>query len=444
MNPFAWIARNALIIAPIAVVVIGYQIRADLFPSIYGHHDEQAEHAAAHDSESHAAAPESSEHGDSANALAAARQVDAEHATPAAQTDIETDSQGNGQAIADTTDNSASDAHDTASATAANPEIADPETANPEVVSPEVVSPEVATQQSPEAIEQQQSESALGEPSAATASATETPVPNTVPALPAEAAARLVEHGSDEGIERLAMKVEAQDYAQIAEREAATVAPLDATNLAPETQADTANAESAAQTTPADAASNSAKAPTLAEAPAPVPGEPTGPAALPASEPVSEPTQTTAASDANVAGAATAGTTADSALGARLIHDARRFFWVGNYDASIKTYEQLIAAQPNNWKAYGELGNVFYRVANLDGIDIVHRQEAIALAVDSYEQAAILMHEGGMPADAWQLSMVISHLSPKRAWMLAQQFDQKAKPADAPEKTTNDTNASGN
>jgi tetratricopeptide (TPR) repeat protein len=62
---------------------------------------------------------------------------------------------------------------------------------------------------------------------------------------------------------------------------------------------------------------------------------------------------------------------------------AREEYHRGNIEASIRSYEEVIASSTNNYDAYGELGNVYLSRGN--------RKEA---ANAYYEAAAILVKMG--------------------------------------------------
>lgn len=82
---------------------------------------------------------------------------------------------------------------------------------------------------------------------------------------------------------------------------------------------------------------------------------------------------------------------------------ARRAFWGGDSTAAVTYYRQLIAIQPDNYDAYGELGNVLLSLGDVDG------------AVAAYMQATRLIKRAGYPQVAWQLLQQIGRLSPEQA-----------------------------
>lgn len=67
----------------------------------------------------------------------------------------------------------------------------------------------------------------------------------------------------------------------------------------------------------------------------------------------------------------------------RLLAQARQAFHYRDYPTSIASYQQLIAQTPDNFDAYGELGNVYYALGK--------EQEAAAAY---YEAAAIFIRFG--------------------------------------------------
>lgn len=85
---------------------------------------------------------------------------------------------------------------------------------------------------------------------------------------------------------------------------------------------------------------------------------------------------------------------------------ARSEVWAGNLDDAISDYRSLIALQPNNFDAHGELGNVLLA------------QGLVEEALDAYSQAARLLHQGGEPRQTWHLLRFISATDPQRGAQL--------------------------
>jgi tetratricopeptide (TPR) repeat protein len=81
---------------------------------------------------------------------------------------------------------------------------------------------------------------------------------------------------------------------------------------------------------------------------------------------------------------------------------ARRAFWEGRFDESVAAYRALIATDPQNWAAHGELGNVLYRQGEWDA------------AVDAFYDAALLLWQSGRTEDARHLARIIGNLQPGR------------------------------
>lgn len=91
---------------------------------------------------------------------------------------------------------------------------------------------------------------------------------------------------------------------------------------------------------------------------------------------------------------------------------ARIAAWYGDVDRAINYYQTVIALQPDNYDAYGEMGNVMLRAGDQEG------------AVEAYYQAARLLNRTPYRAMAWHLLNVIAGLSPPRAEKLYQELKQ--------------------
>jgi tetratricopeptide (TPR) repeat protein len=98
---------------------------------------------------------------------------------------------------------------------------------------------------------------------------------------------------------------------------------------------------------------------------------------------------------------------------------ARRAFWEGRFDESVAAYRALIAADPQNWSAHGELGNVLYRQGEWDA------------AIEAFHDAALLLWQAGRQEDAWHLARIIGNLQPGRDQDLTRIFSAGGR--DAPE-----------
>ncbi len=97
---------------------------------------------------------------------------------------------------------------------------------------------------------------------------------------------------------------------------------------------------------------------------------------------------------------------------------ARRAAWDGNSDASVENYRALIALQPENYDAYGEMGNVLLQMGDTDG------------AVDAYAQAARLLSEAGYSQAASHVVNIVAKLDQNRAVQLHEHLYGESLPAD--------------
>jgi len=99
----------------------------------------------------------------------------------------------------------------------------------------------------------------------------------------------------------------------------------------------------------------------------------------------------------------------------QLLHtwqQARIAAWNGDVERAIEYYQTVIALQPDNYDAYGEMGNVMLRTGDREG------------AAEAYFQAARLLNKTPYRAMAWHLLNVIAWLSPTRAEKLHQELIQ--------------------
>lgn len=96
-----------------------------------------------------------------------------------------------------------------------------------------------------------------------------------------------------------------------------------------------------------------------------------------------------------------------------LWQSARRSAWDGDADKAIQDYRALIALQPKNYDAYGELGNVLLQKGDIDA------------AVDAYSQAAILISQSRYPQVAWRVVEIVSQLDQHRAQQLYQEIREQ-------------------
>ncbi len=96
---------------------------------------------------------------------------------------------------------------------------------------------------------------------------------------------------------------------------------------------------------------------------------------------------------------------------------ARRAAWDGNSDAAVNNYRALIQLQPENYDAYGEMGNVMLQQGDTQG------------AVDAFSQAATLLQQSGYQQAAWHVINIVSQLDQARAEALHKTLSQQSLPA---------------
>jgi len=96
----------------------------------------------------------------------------------------------------------------------------------------------------------------------------------------------------------------------------------------------------------------------------------------------------------------------------RTWQQARIAAWYGDFESAIEYYQTVIALQPDNYDAYGEMGNVMLRAGNRDG------------AAEAYYQAALLLNNTPYRSMAWHLLNVLAWLSPARAEKLHRELLQ--------------------
>jgi tetratricopeptide (TPR) repeat protein len=95
---------------------------------------------------------------------------------------------------------------------------------------------------------------------------------------------------------------------------------------------------------------------------------------------------------------------------------ARIAAWYGDYARAIEHYQTVITLQPDNFDAYGEMGNIMLYAGDRDG------------AVAAYYQAARLLNETPYRHFAWYLLNVIAGLDPQVAEMLYQELLEQSQP----------------
>lgn len=92
---------------------------------------------------------------------------------------------------------------------------------------------------------------------------------------------------------------------------------------------------------------------------------------------------------------------------------ARSAAWNGDHATAIMHYRKIIALQPDNYDAYGEMGNVMLRAGDANG------------AAEAYYQAAHRLNKTENQKMAWHLLNVIATLSPQKADQLYQELTRK-------------------
>lgn len=95
---------------------------------------------------------------------------------------------------------------------------------------------------------------------------------------------------------------------------------------------------------------------------------------------------------------------------------ARTAAWYGDYARAIEYYQTVITLQPDNFDAYGEMGNVMLYSGDREG------------AVAAYYQAALLLDETPYRHLAWYLLQVIAGLDPQSADKLYRHLLDRSQP----------------
>jgi tetratricopeptide (TPR) repeat protein len=96
-------------------------------------------------------------------------------------------------------------------------------------------------------------------------------------------------------------------------------------------------------------------------------------------------------------------------------HAARAAVWQGDLDGAVAHYRQLIAVQPDNFDAYGEMGNVLLAQANVTG------------AIEAYTAAARLIHQAGHLPMAYRLAGVVAEMDEEQGRALFSEFSSLQK-----------------
>jgi len=95
---------------------------------------------------------------------------------------------------------------------------------------------------------------------------------------------------------------------------------------------------------------------------------------------------------------------------------ARTAAWYGDSARAIEYYQTVITLQPDNFDAYGEMGNIMLYSGDREG------------AVAAYYQAALLLDETPYRHLAWYLLQVIAGLDPQSADQLYGQLLDRSQP----------------
>lgn len=89
---------------------------------------------------------------------------------------------------------------------------------------------------------------------------------------------------------------------------------------------------------------------------------------------------------------------------------ARAAVWQGDLNGAVVFYRQLIAVQPANYDAYGEMGNVLLAQSDMTG------------AVDAYVTAARLIRRSGNNEMALRLASVVARMDEEKGRALFSEF----------------------
>lgn len=94
--------------------------------------------------------------------------------------------------------------------------------------------------------------------------------------------------------------------------------------------------------------------------------------------------------------------------------EARHAAWSGRPNKAVAHYRELIAVQPDNYDAHGELGNVLLQLGDTAG------------AVEAYARSSLLLSRFGHQQAAWYLLGVVSRLDREKAQSLYQELHSRA------------------
>ena len=94
----------------------------------------------------------------------------------------------------------------------------------------------------------------------------------------------------------------------------------------------------------------------------------------------------------------------------RTWQQARIAAWQGDLASAIEHYQTVVTLQPDNFDAYGEMGNVMLRSGDREG------------AAEAYYQAAQRINKTPYRMVSWNLLNVIARLAPQKAEQLYQEL----------------------
>jgi tetratricopeptide (TPR) repeat protein len=89
---------------------------------------------------------------------------------------------------------------------------------------------------------------------------------------------------------------------------------------------------------------------------------------------------------------------------------ARAAVWQGELSGAVTHYQKLITAQPDNYDAYGEMGNVLLAQSNAQA------------AADAYATAASLIYRSGNRQMAYRVANIVTQLDQARGEVLQGEF----------------------
>lgn len=152
----------------------------------------------------------------------------------------------------------------------------------------------------------------------------------------------------------------------------------------------------------------------MAEQPRPVPQSSADMTdALPSETPGGDVTSQVTRVDVKAESADTEAGTADEESPLAIWQAARQAAWNGEAESAIESYRALTVLQPDNYDAYGEMGNVLLRKGDTEA------------AAEAYYQAALLLTKSDYPQVAWRVLDIVSRLDQEKASELYQAIRQQ-------------------